>query len=91
MDPEYERILVEGLHKDPVLEKNGEEEDKPHIHVPAAAVSDPMQTETKKKPLKHARTRAEIIRTRNSNIMLFFAVAQSSCTILILLRTFGII
>jgi hypothetical protein len=43
------------------------------------------------KPLKHARSKAELIRTRNSNIMLFFATTQASCTILILLKTFGII
>lgn len=55
-----------------------------------AHIIEPVE-EKKIKPLKHARSKAEIIRTRNSNIMLVFAITQASCTILILLKTFAII
>lgn len=49
------------------------------------------EKEKRQKPLKPARSQAELVRTRNSNIMLFFAVTQSTVTILIALKTFGII
>jgi hypothetical protein len=44
-----------------------------------------------KNGLKVARSQAELIRTRNSNVILFLAVMQTTTNILVAFKVFGVI
>lgn len=47
-----------------------------------------METEAQDKPLRHARSQAELIRTRNSNIMVFVGLMQLTINCLVVARVF---